>query len=240
MRVIIVDDSRLARLELKEQLAQLPEAELVGEAENIAEALDVIAKQQPDVLLLDINLPDGDGFDLLEQLEVVPQVIFVTAFDEYAIRSFDYNALDYLLKPVRIERLERAFEKLRKAASDHAAMPDRLAKTGRFFIKDGERCYFVTLEEVIAFEAMGNYTRVHLAQATPAVYRSLSAIEARLPESFFRANRSWLVNTQYVQHIEPALSGGFELTLQDDSHAKQLTVEISKRQAVPFKQLWRL
>jgi two-component system, LytTR family, response regulator len=232
MNVIVVDDSRLARLELTEQLSYISGASLVGEAANIRQAKQKIESLKPDVVLLDINMPGGDGFQLLQQLDYMPQVIFVTAYDQYAIKSFEFNALDYLLKPVTLPRLQAAFDKLQPVSQN----AKKLALHQQFFIKDGENCFFVTLADVICFEAMGNYTRVHLANATPATYRSISAIGHRLPaESFFRANRSWIINTHYINEITPSVAGGFDVQLQ---YGKQ--VEISRRQASAFRQHWSL
>lgn len=232
MKVMIVDDSRLARLELSEQLKQYPDLEIVAEAENVQQALQQLNHVQVDLLLLDINLPDGDGFDILLQTQQLPQVIFVTAYDEYAIKSFEFNALDYLLKPVRPERLQQALAKLKQLDQPNTLLNNE----SRIFIKDGEHCYFVAVQDIIACEAMGNYTRLHLAERTPAVYRPIGAIAERLAQSqFFRASRSWLINTHYIEHIELSISGGFSVQLKN-----QLEVEISKRQAVEFRRHWRL
>ncbi|MCO4321124.1 LytR/AlgR family response regulator transcription factor [Aliidiomarina quisquiliarum] len=231
IRVAIVDDSRLARLELKEQLQSQTQFEVVGEAASVEEAVQLLESVAIDLLLLDIDLPDGDGFDVLTQADSVPQVIFVTAFDEFAIKSFEFNALDYLLKPVRSERLQQALEKV----VPHSAVPDKLKADQRIFIKDGEQCFFVNLSDVYAFEAMGNYTRVHLAKDIPAIYRPLSAVAERLEQQFFRASRSWIVNTDYIDSIDAALSGGFEVKLRN-----KLKINISKRQASEFRRLWSL
>lgn len=231
MRVGIVDDSRLARLELRQQLADIGGVEPVFEAATVAEALTQLGRVQVDVLLLDIDLPDGNGFDILAQAVSVPQVIFVTAFDEYAIKSFEVNALDYLLKPVRQERLKSALNKV-KIREKNAP----LSAQKRIFIKDGERCHFVSLEDIYAFEAMGNYTRVHLVDAVPSVYRPISAIAERLDTSqYYRASRSWIINTAYIDDIQPAISGGFDVRLHNG-----LQVSISKRQASEFRRLWSL
>lgn len=232
MNVVVVDDSRLARLELVEQLSHISGASLVGEAANIHQAKQLIETLKPDIVLLDINMPGGDGFKLLEQLDYLPQVIFVTAYDNYAVKSFEYNALDYLLKPVTLNRLQAAFDKLQPVSQNE----QKLALHQQFFIKDGDNCYFVKLADVICFEAMGNYTRVHLADATPATYRSISAVAQRLPaESFFRANRSWIINTNYIKEITPSVAGGFDVKLQCNKQ-----VEISRRQASAFRQHWSL
>src|SRR5690554_438396 len=229
MRIAIVDDSRLARLELTEQLNECSNCTLVGEAANVKEAVSLLNSTPVDVVLLDIDLPDGSGFDVLEQVSHPPQVIFVTAFNDYAVKSFEYNALDYLLKPVRQERLQTALQKV------SAAQP-KLATEQRIFIKDRERCFFIRVEDIYAFEAMGNYTRVHLAQETPAVYRPISQVMERLDEQrFFRASRSWIINTHFIDSLEPTLSGGFSVNLENG-----LKVDISKRQATEFRRSWSL
>lgn len=231
MRVAIVDDSRLARLELRQQLGHCKFIKVVGEAANVAETLTLLSATDVDVLLLDIDLPDGTGFDILEQATAVPLVIFVTAFNEYAIRSFEVNALDYLLKPVRQERLLQALDKAEKQVRNSKVSTDQ-----RVFIKDRERCYFVQLSDIYAFEALGNYTRVHMAGAVPAIYRTIGAIAERLDtRKFFRASRSWIINTQFIEHIEPSLSGGFHVQLKNG-----LQVDIAKRQALAFRQAWSL
>ncbi|WP_290615852.1 MULTISPECIES: LytR/AlgR family response regulator transcription factor [unclassified Arsukibacterium] len=188
MKVVVVDDSRLARLELTEQLSHISGASLVAEAANISQAKQQIETLKPDVVLLDINMPGGDGFTLQEQLDYLPQVIFVTAYDHYAVKSFEFNALDYLLKPVTLPRLQAAFDKLQPVSQNE----QKLALHQQFFIKDGDHCFFVKLAEVICFEAMGNYTRVHLAQASPATYRSIGAIAQRLPADCFFSGKQKL------------------------------------------------
>lgn len=231
MRVFIVDDSRLARLELKQQLTQIGNITLVGEAENLTQAKSLITQEKLDLLLLDIDLPDGTGFDLLEQLSSVPKVIFVTAFNEYAIKSFEYNALDYLLKPVRQERLEQALQKVSTTLNDNSLSTDQ-----RIFIKDRDQCYFVAVHDIIALEAMGNYTRVHLKDGVPSIYKPISAVSERLSKKvFFKASRSWLINTNFISDIEPQLNGSLEVTLIQGKR-----VVISKRQTAEFKNTWSL
>lgn len=234
MKVLIIDDSRLARLELRNQLTHCPDIELCGEAADVAQALQLIIDKQPDLLLLDIDMPGATGFNLLEQLALqskLPHVIFVTAFDQYALKSFDYHATDYLLKPVTLARLQAALAKV--------PMPDQrpnMTLQSQVFLKDGERCYFVTLADIYALEAQGNYTRVHFAGGKPLIYRNLATLEQKLPgDAFFRANRSWIINTHYIKQITPSISGGFEISL-----GHNLSVEISRRQASAFKQLWSL
>ncbi|MGB3725613.1 MAG: LytTR family DNA-binding domain-containing protein [Glaciecola sp.] len=230
MRVAIVDDSRLARVELKQQLSDIEHIDIVAEAGSVSEAISILAQHNIDLLLLDIDLPDGDGFDVLQGAEHVPQVIFVTAFNEYAIKSFEYNALDYLMKPVRKERLIQSLNKVRPAVSE-ALRPDR-----RIFIKDKDRCYFVSVDDIHGFEALGNYTIVHLATASPSVYKPIGAIFDRLDKSlFFKASRSWVINSHFIQNIDALENGTFAVTL-----ANHKTVMISKRQAAEFKRNWAL
>lgn len=228
-RVVIVDDSHLARLELKAQIEELGELDVVGEAPDIIEAKVVIEQEQPDLLLLDINMPSGSGFDLLAQLTYVPHVIFVTAHDDFAVKSFEVNALDYLLKPVTQARLAVAIEKYKKLQTP-------LEIDSRFFIKDGQRCFFIALEEVQAFEAMGNYTRLHTENGAVSVYRTLANIAERLPkEPFFRANRSWLFNINNIAELEQESGGTLEVRLQNN-----MQIALSRNQTTAFKQRYKL
>ncbi|MEO0902885.1 MAG: LytTR family DNA-binding domain-containing protein [Bacteroidota bacterium] len=207
MRAVIVEDSRLARKELKELLKQHDEVELVGEAENVDSGYELIQKEQPDLLFLDINMPEKDGFELLEMLDVVPITIFTTAFDEYAIKSFEYNALDYLLKPVNAKRFALALEKAqaklngKKSPSNEG---NRLSMDSQIFIKDGEACWLIKIGEISHFEIVGNYTRVFFQDKRPLLYKSLNQVEEKLPEdSFFRVNRQQIINTNYIDGVVP-------------------------------------
>ncbi len=238
VKVIIVEDSRLARLELKSQIEKLPTLSLVAEAENIAQAQVLIAEHQPDLLFLDINLPDGNGLDLLASLTPTPKVIFTTAFEEYALQAFEQNAIDYLLKPFTFERLEQACEKLFVAESDTLtnAQKELMSLDSRFFVKDGQKCWLIQLEQVERFESMGNYTQVHFEQQKPLVYKTLAQIESRLPEDkFFRVNRSHIVQLSFIKDVALCASGGLELTLLSGD-----TVEVSRRQTSQFKAIFSL
>jgi two-component system LytT family response regulator len=228
MLAIIVEDSRLARVELKLQLKQFTDIELIAEAENAEQGKELIEQHQPDLLFLDINLPGMDGFAMLEQLDYIPQVIFTTAYDEFAVKSFEVNALDYLLKPITSARLQGAIEKARQ----HAAKHDKtLAQNSRFFVKDKEQCWLVELQQVQLFESIGNYTRLYFEQHKPMIYKSLSQIEKRLPYgAFFRANRTELINMQYVANVEMALNGHLLICLKNGK-----VIELSRRQATEFK-----
>lgn len=231
MKVLIIDDERLARAELRRLLAAHPEVQLVGEAANAVEGRQLIEELAPELVFLDIQMPGGSGFDLLASLDNPPPVIFTTAFDQYAIRAFDVSALDYLLKPVEPARLAHALGKLSR---DAAAPKEKLAAPdGKVFIKDGERCWFVSMEQIMLFESEGNYTRVYFDQNRPLLLRSLSQLEARLdPEKFLRVSRRQIVNLDFVAGIAPSPAGGMMLTLKDD-----LKVPMSRRRAAQFKQV---
>jgi two-component system LytT family response regulator len=231
IRTLLVDDERLARAELRRLL--VPHAqmvEIVGEAANVAEARSLVAELNPQLLLLDIRMPDGTGFDLLESLDVAPEVIFTTAYDAYAMKAFEVNALDYLQKPIEANRLAAALE---RAASRVSAAAPALSASQRIFIKDGERCFFVAVGEIALFESEGNYTRVHFDGQRPLVLRSLNQLEQRLdPRHFFRASRRHIVNLDFVARVAATDSGGLKLVLRNE-----LAVEVSRRRAADFKAL---
>ncbi|WP_299758795.1 LytTR family DNA-binding domain-containing protein [uncultured Pontibacter sp.] len=237
MRALIVDDSRLARNELRRLLQEHPHLTVVGEAQNAEEALQLTEQLQPDVLFLDIQMPGKSGFELLEQLEQVPQVIFTTAYDTYAIKAFEYNALDYLLKPVQPQRLQVALSKLEEQQTNSKSVQeqprDYLQEHDQVFVKDGEKCWFVKLSEIRLLEVCGNYTRVYFDAEKPLIQRTLNYMEQRLdPKVFFRASRQHMVNLKKVSRIEPWFSGSLKLYLQEGEE-----VEVSRRQAQRFKEL---
>jgi len=239
LRVLIVDDARLARAELRRLLAPLAQVECVGEAEDVPQARAAIARLHPDLVLLDIQLPSGSGFEVLEDLAAAPAVVFTTAYDHYAVQAFAANALDYLLKPVAADRLARAIERARQRLdSVPAALPangegdggrrqERLQPGERVFLREGERCWFVAVEQISRIVVDGNYARVWFDGNHALLMRSLSALEARLPEQlFFRVNRNTLVNLGQVRSVELGIAEGYQLGLADGC-----TVEVSRRQA---------
>ena len=234
MRALIVDDERLARAELRRLLAAHPDLEIVGEAANPFEARAAIEALAPDLVFLDVQMPGGSGFDLLASMDAAPAVIFTTAFDGYALRAFEVSALDYLLKPIEPARLAHALGKLGpRLAPAGAPDKERAAADGKVFIKDGARCWFVALEQIMLFESEGNYTRVYFDGNRPLLLRSLNQLEARLdPERFLRASRRQIVNLDFVQGIAPGPGAGMVLTL-----AGQLKVPMSRRRAAQFRQL---
>jgi len=237
-KAIIIEDSRLARLELKSQLAKIENISLVAEAENIEQASQLIAQHQPDLLFLDINLPDGNGLEFLATLTPAPKVIFTTAFEQYALQAFEQNAVDYLLKPFTLERLQSACKKLFADNAEPIAHKedDLMTLDSRFFVKDGQKCWLIQLAQVEQFQSMGNYTQVHFEQQKPLVYRTLAQIEARLPKDmFFRVNRSHIVQLSYINNVDLCASGGLELTMKSGA-----VVEVSRRQTSQFKAIFSL
>ncbi len=240
LQTLIVDDERLARRELRRLLASHESVEVVGEAANADEAEAAIREQDPDLLLLDVQMPGDDGFDLLERLDAVPHVVFVTAYDEYAIKAFEVNALDYLVKPVEPERLAAALETVQARAAEaapQAVAADReptstLTADDQVFVKDGERCWFVRLADVRLFEAAGNYTRLYFDGEEPLIHRSLSYLEDRLdPDQFFRASRQHILNLAWVDDVTPWSKGRLKATLDDGTE-----VELSRRRSRAFRE----
>ncbi len=235
IKTVIVEDSRLARNELKELIKGFDDITLLGEAENVDEGYELIEKTQPDLLLLDINMPEKDGFELLEMLDEVPITIFTTAFDEYAIKSFEYNALDYLLKPINTKRFQRAMEKVRAqlegAVAKEETPSERLTESSQIFIKDGEKCWLVRIGEISHMEIVGNYTQVFFKDQKPMLYKSLNQVEGKLPEAtFFRANRQQIINIGYIKNVVPWFNGKLKLTMQNGDD-----IEVSRRQSYIFK-----
>ncbi len=237
MKVLLVDDERLARNELRRLLAAHPDIEIVGEAVDVEDALAKVATLKPELIFLDVQMPGADGFSLLEQLEPpLPLVVFTTAYDEFAVKAFEFSALDYLLKPVDPNRLVAALEKLRPRGSVNpfeagAVSAHRLTLEDKVFVRAGDRCWFVPVKNVRLLESEGNYTRLYFDDQKPQLFRSLTAMEERLdPKSFFRANRKQVINLAWVEGIEPWFSGGLLVKLKGG-----MKVELSRRQAQDFR-----
>jgi two-component system LytT family response regulator len=228
MRALIVDDERLARVELTRLLAAHPEVEIAGEARNGEEALEQIRKLAPDLVFLDIQMPGMTGFEVLEQIDDVPPVIFTTAYDQYAIQAFEVSALDYLLKPVAPARLAAALAKVRPR-------PDR-GRIDQVFVRDGDRCWIVRMAEIFLLESEGNYTRVYFGGERPLIRRSLNALEEQLdPGMFFRAGRKEMINLKWVDRVDLAVSGGLVVTLRGGR-----AVEMSRRQSARLREILAL
>lgn len=233
MKALLVDDERLARAGLRRLLKAHDDITIVGEAANAEEAAAQIHRLHPDVVFLDVEMPGRSGLEMLEDLEELPAVIFTTAHQDYAVRAFEVSAVDYLLKPIVAERLAAALDRLRRAAKANEAGTDR---DERVFLRDGERCWIVALEEIRMLESEGNYTRVYFGENRPLIYKSLNALEARLnPAIFFRASRSHIVNLRNIQSIAPQPDGGLVATLTGG-----IKIGISRRQSRKLRELMSL
>ena len=240
MRALIVDDERLARKELMKLLEEHPMIEVIGEAMNADEAFNMINELNPDLLFLDIQMPGKTGFQLLEMLDSVPLVVFTTAYDEFALKAFEVNALDYLLKPIQPERLSETVSKLsekERAKTIAVRGPEKkLGLNDQVFVKDGDRCWFVSLTNVRLFESDGNYIKVYFDNNRPMIHKSLNALDEKLDErAFFRASRKHIVNLSWVEGIEPWFNGGLMVRLRGGDK-----VEVSRRQAAKFKDMMSL
>ncbi|WHI53261.1 LytTR family DNA-binding domain-containing protein [Microbulbifer sp. MLAF003] len=235
MKAIIIEDSRLARNELRELLKPYKDINLVAEAQDCEQAVTLISKEQPDLIFLDINLPDGSGFDILDKLDSIPNIIFTTAYDEYAIQAFEVNALDYLLKPIHPEKLERA---INKAVSDtlpaaSSSQETYLNTNNKIFIKDGERCWLIELGRIRYFENCGNHAQVFFDNDKAFIYKSLVKVEQRLnPETFFRVNRQQIINLNFIKDIQPWISNGLLVTMTDGKE-----VEVARRPATRLRDM---
>ena len=227
MRALIIDDEPPARRELRRLLVEFPWIEVVGEAGNVEEAAVRIAALSPRLLFLDIQMPGGSGFDLLTRLEYAPQVVFTTAHDEHAVRAFEVNALDYVLKPIDPERLAAAVSRVRPAA----AQPESSEALEQIFVRDGPNCWFVPLREVRLLTSEGNYVRLAWGSRQPLLGRALTSLEQRLdPKRFFRANRQQILNLDFIANVELGVAGRLHVQLRDGPE-----VEISRRQARLFR-----
>jgi len=229
---LIIDDERLAREEVRRALDGYPEFDIVGEANNVDKALELIEACQPDIIFLDIHMPGKSGFDLLEELTTVPEVVFTTAYDQYAVQAFEVNALDYLVKPLREERFAKTMEKVRLGLQKRDEEKEKpLDIHQRIFIKDGEKVFFVPLTEVRLIESMENYARLYFGKEKAMIKRSLNQLEEKLdPAVFFRTNRSQIINTEYIKEIHPYFNNKLQMILITGE-----TVEVSSRQSVKFK-----
>lgn len=240
MKALVIDDERLARKELISLLKDYPKIEIVGEAINADDAQEKIAALNPALLFLDIQMPGKNGFELLESLDIVPKVIFTTAYDEYALKAFEVNALDYLLKPIRKERLDecilKVVEEERVENEEEQSKEYKLTQKDQVFVKDGDKCWFVRLADVRLFESDGNYIKVYFDNFKPMIHKSLNALDKKLDDrSFFRASRKHIINLSWVESIESWFNGGLLVKMKGGEK-----VEVSRRQASKFKDMMSL
>jgi two-component system LytT family response regulator len=229
MKAVIIDDEPPARRELRRLLADFSWMEIIGEAGNVAQAAPMIEALSPGLIFLDIQMPGGSGFDLLAGLDHLPQVIFTTAHDEHAVRAFEVNALDYLLKPIDPARLAAALARVKSANAARTPQPEAVLE--QLFVRDGPRCWFVPLREVRLLTSEGNYVRLSWGRTQPLLGRALATLEQRLdPNRFFRANRRQIVNLDFIENVELGVNGRLHVQLREGPE-----VEISRRQARLFK-----
>lgn len=233
LTAVIIDDERLARRELRSLLADFAEISIVGEAENLTEAVNLIQTQKPDVVFLDIQLQNENGFDLLQKVEKDFKLIFVTAFDEFAIRAFEINALDYLLKPVNPTRLAKTLERLFEPEEKAETPLRKLEYEDRLFLDFGERSRFLKISTIKCICADGDYTQVFTDDGRKQlVTKSLKEWEDRLPDKYFvRIHRSTVINLEFIEKVETWFSRSYQIHLREMK--EPLTV--SRRYAAQLK-----
>ena len=229
--VIIIDDERLAREEVKRHLVNHPEFNIVGEASNVNNGKQLIETKKPQLVFLDIQMPEKSGSDLLEELTTTPEVVFTTAYSEYATRAFDVNALDYLVKPIREERFLKSILKVKKELSKIKETPSHFSMHHKIFIKNGEKCYFIPLTDIRYIESLENYARLYFKGNQAMIKKSLNSIEEKLDSKvFFRINRSQIININFIKEIYPHFKNRLKIVLDTDE-----TFDVSNRQSVRFK-----
>ncbi len=232
-RTIIVDDERLARKEMRRLLAEFDEITVSGEAENLSEAVLLIEKEKPQIVFLDIQLSNENGFDLLEKTAADFKLIFVTAFDAYAIRAFEVNALDYLLKPVNPERLAKAIEKLNEEKRDAKNELRPLEFDDRIFLELGNRSVFLKVSNISYINSSGDYSEVFTVSGKKFLLeKPLREWEERLPEkNFLRIHRQTIINLEQIEEIESWFNRTFQVRLKNFRE----TLAVSRRYAVKLK-----
>lgn len=235
-RVYLVDDELLALEELKVLLNPYEDLEIIGANDRVEEAILECNELKSDLIFLDINMPGKDGFAFLESLEEVKEVIFVTAYDQFAIKAFEINALDYLLKPLNPKRLAEAIQRFRSKVFSNPATPqedDRLSADKKIFIKDGEKCHFVPIAKIFLLESEGNYVRVYYDKHKPLLHKSLTYLEQKLPDDlFFRANRQYMFNLDFIDQIEPYFNSTLLIILKSGHK-----IDLSQRQSAKFREI---
>jgi two-component system LytT family response regulator len=235
IRTLVVDDEPMARERIVGMLAQEPDVHVVGECSDGNQAVSAIQNLAPDLVFLDVQMPAADGFGVLRQIKPtqMPMVVFVTAYNEYALQAFEVHALDYLLKPFGRDRLQQSLAHARKQHEGHRAgelgkgimaLVDNIAperKPDRLVVKSGGRVFFVRTDEIEWIEAAGNYVRLHLATQTHVFRETMNDMEARLDsERFFRIHRSRIVNADRIKELQPWTSGEYLLVLQNGAHLR--------------------
>jgi DNA-binding LytR/AlgR family response regulator len=258
LRIAIVDDEKPARDRLKRLLAAIPGLEIAGEASDVASAVELIDRERPDLCLLDVQMPGGDGFDVLRRAAHTPQVVFTTAFDHYAVRAFEVRSLDYLLKPVHKDRLHEAVERARRAGGPTATQPAEMlrlleeiraglpapsADSGaprtaaaplRIPAKRGAKILLLDPLDVVWFESENELVHARTPEGRAMVERPLGELEELLAGSFFRIHRSYLVNLSRVGAIVPEDGGTYRVVMKDEAHT---ALPLSRRQAQKLREI---
>ncbi|MEM9680724.1 MAG: response regulator transcription factor [Bacteroidota bacterium] len=230
-KTIIIDDERLARQEVKRALKPFTQFEVVGEASNAEEAKALISSLNVDLMFLDIHMPETSGLQLLEELTMVPEVVFTTAYDQYAVKAFELNALDYLVKPLRQERFSKTIEKVIKILSEKDKDHTPVSIHQKVFVKDKEKFHLIQVRDIWLLESIENYARIHYDTHTVLIKKSLNLLEEILPsEQFFRINRKQIINIDYIEKIQPHFKNKLQLIFKTGE-----TFEVSSRQSAKFK-----
>lgn len=231
IKVLVIDDERLAREELKRHLQQHADFQLVGEAADADEAVQRINELQPDLLLLDIQMPGRSGFELLESLDTIPAVIFTTAFDAYAVKAFEINALDYLVKPIRDERFAMAVNRVKEQVAREQEEQDTRVGMQHLFVKEGDRYYMIKTDEISLIESAGNYAKIYFNQQKVLIKKSLNQLEQTLDAAvFFRISRQEIINTGFISQMQALPNGQLTVQLKNGK-----TVTVSNRQSARLK-----
>jgi two-component system LytT family response regulator len=244
IRAVIADDEPLARERMRGLLSGRKDVQIVAEATDGMEAVDAILAHSPDLVFLDVNMPKLDGFEVISTVgaDRMPAVVFVTAYDQHALRAFEVQALDYLLKPFDAERFESALDRVRRQLDSQASSdlgrrllalvrdikPERPARPERLVVKSGGRLFFLRAEEIDWIEAAGNYVRLHVGSEGHLLRETMTSIEARLnPDIFFRIHRSHIVNIERIKELQPWFNGEYVVILRNGT---QLTLSRGYRE----------
>lgn len=224
---IIIDDEAPARLGLQNLLKEFPETfNIVDTAQNATEAQQKIEALNPDIIFLDIEMPGCTGFELLERLTIIPMIIFCTAYDQYSLEAFETNSIDYLVKPVKLERIEKTVQKLKnfhnKSSSDEIlkVLKDisnrkEPKKMTSITVKKNDKIIFIKLEDISFFEADSNYTTIHSQQGTFLSTETIASLENKLPDNFLRIHRGIIINKNYVKEAQKYFNSRYIITLND-------------------------
>jgi len=233
-KALIIDDERLARKDLISLLTNHDNITVIGEADDVPSAAQAIQTLNPDVIFLDIQMPGDTGFDLLDKIDVDAHVIFVTAYDEFAIRAFEVNALDYLLKPVNPDRLAKTLERLELQASDMPLKVRKLNYDDRLFLRLGRNFKFLIVNTIMIISAAGDYSEVLTSEGNKGLtLKSMKEWDNRLPaQQFIRIHRSTIINMEYIERIEEWFNYSFRVYLQ----GVEEPLVISRRYATKLKE----